>query len=120
MRLELRGPTPLARLLRSPEQLLELADQLSERCGTLELQLRANGVRVPTDRDELRHAPTLLAEALALIERVSRDAALLESLAPAQLARDCAPGAERSAYLQELLAAHPGRALLRFLIAEDA
>ncbi len=119
VRLELRGPTPLAGLLRSPEQLLGLADELSDRSGALELQLRANGVRVPTDLDALRRAPTLLAEALALIERASQDRALLESLAPAQLAADCAPGAERSAYLRDLLADAPEDAVLRFLIAEE-
>lgn len=120
VRLELRGPTPLARQLRTPEELLGIADDLTERSGALEIQLRAHGVRLPTDRDELRRAPTVLAQALALIERASRDDALLESLAPQPLARDCAPGRERSDYLRELLAGAPEDAVLRFLLSEDA
>ncbi len=120
VRLELRGRSPLARLLRSPEQLVGIADELRDRSGALEVELRTQGVRLPIDRDALRSSPTPLAEVLALIERVSRDAPLLESVAPAELAHDCAPGSERSAYLRELLAGAPEEAVLRFLDEEDA
>jgi DNA repair exonuclease SbcCD nuclease subunit len=120
VRLELSGATPLAATLRAPERLIGLTDELRERCGVLELDLRAAGVRLPVDREDLRRAPTLLAETLALIERAERDPALLDGLAPARLARDVAPGPERSAYLRALLAGAADDAVLRFVVAEDA
>jgi DNA repair exonuclease SbcCD nuclease subunit len=120
VRLELSGATPLAKVLRAPEQLLGVSEELRDRCGVLELELRAAGVRLPVDRDELRGAPTLLAEVLALIERAERDPALLEGLAPPKLARDIAAGPERLSYLRQLLAGAADEAALRFVAAEEA
>jgi len=101
--LALAGATPHARVLRSPEERAALEDDLAAACGAVEVQLRDAGVRLPTNRSVLREGPTVLAEALALIDRLRGDDALLLELEPAPLARDPGEDAERLRYLRELL-----------------
>jgi len=103
IRLELAGATPHARALRSPEERTALEDDLAAACGTVEVQLRDAGVRLPSDRSALREVPTVLAEALVLIERLHSEDALLLELEPAPLARDPRDDASRLRYLRELL-----------------
>ncbi len=114
VRLDLAGPTPLARALRLEEELSPLGEELAERSGALEVELRAAAVRLPGGREELAASPTVVGEALALIERARSDDALLAALEPERLARD--PGADpdaRLAYLRELLGDLPEELLLR-------
>jgi DNA repair exonuclease SbcCD nuclease subunit len=101
--LELAGATPHARTLRSPEERAALEDDLAAACGVAEVQLRDVGVRLPSDRSALREVPTVLAEALGLIERLHREDALLLELAPEPLARDPHDEASRLRYVRELL-----------------
>lgn len=113
-RLDLAGATPLARTLRSPEELESLASELTQRSGALEVELRAGALRLPGERAALRGSPTVVGEALALIERAGQDDALLAELAPQPLAGD--PGADpetRRAYLRDLLAELPEELVLR-------
>jgi DNA repair exonuclease SbcCD nuclease subunit len=107
LRLELAGETPLAGQLRARDELEPLEEELASRTGVLELQLRAERVSLPIDRAQLRAAPSVLAEALALIERAGSDDALLAELAPAELAGAHAAGAARLEYLRGLLAGLP-------------
>ncbi len=103
--LELAGPTPVAPRLRSETVLRELEAELESRTGVLEIQLRAREARLPLDRSALRAAPTVLAQALRLIERARHDDALLETLAPDVLASpEGSDPARRAAYLRALLA----------------
>ncbi len=101
--LELAGATPHARALRSPEERSALEDDLAAACGAVEVQLRDAGVRLPSDGRALREVPTVLAEALVLIERLHSEDALLLELEPAPLARDPRDDASRLRYLRELL-----------------
>lgn len=102
---ELAGPTPLAPRLRQETLLRELEAELEARTGALEIQLRAREARLPLDPAVLREAPTVLAEAIRLIERARRDETLLEALAPEPLASpDGADPARRLPYLRSLLA----------------
>ncbi len=120
LRVELAGETPLARRLRGSEELAQLAQSVAARTGVLELELRASGLRPPLDRARLRETPSVLAEALALIERAGADPALLTGLAPAELARTFDDDPARLAYLRELLAELPGELTLRCVDAEGA
>jgi hypothetical protein len=74
--------------------------------GALEIQLRDAGVVRPIDRRELRESPSAVARALELIEQAAHDDALLEALAPDELAAAVDPS-ERVAYLRELLSDLP-------------
>jgi DNA repair exonuclease SbcCD nuclease subunit len=113
--LELAGETPHARALRSPEERAALEDDLAAGCGAVEVQLRDAGVRLPTDRSALRETPTVLAEALALIERLHGDDALLLEIEPEELARDPRDDAARLDYLRELLGDLPEELIERCL-----
>lgn len=121
VRIELAGATPLAHALRSATELGQIEEELASRSGALEVSLRAGDVALPFDPAVLRESPTVLAEALDLIERARADAALLEALAPQPLARDL--GGDREAklgYLRELLAGLPAELIQRSLAGGEA
>jgi DNA repair exonuclease SbcCD nuclease subunit len=102
VRIELSGETPLAPLLRKPEEREAIEEDLETTTGALEIQLRDAGVIRPIDRRELRESPSAIARALELIEQATHDDALLEALAPDELAVAVDPG-EHVAYLRGLL-----------------
>jgi DNA repair exonuclease SbcCD nuclease subunit len=106
VRIELAGETPLAPQLRRREAREALAEELEAMTGALEIQLRDAGVMRPIDRDALRESPSAIARALELIERAQSDDALLEELAPEELAAAVDP-IDRGAYLRGLLADLP-------------
>ncbi len=116
VRVELGGETPLADTLRRRETLAALEEDVASHCGALEVQLRAANVTRPIDRQRLRDSPTLLAHALALIDRAGREPSLLAELAPAELARAVPEGdAARLDYLRELLVDLPDELIERSL-----
>jgi len=102
VRIELAGETPLAPQLRRREDREALAEELEATTGALEIQLRDAGVVRPIDRRELRESPSAVARALELIEQAAHDNALLEALAPDELAAAVDPS-DRISYLHELL-----------------
>jgi DNA repair exonuclease SbcCD nuclease subunit len=106
VRIELSGETPLAPLLRKPEEREAIEEDLETTTGALEIQLRDAGVIRPIDRRELRESPSAIARALELIEQAAHDDALLEALAPDELAAAVDPS-ERVAYLRKLLSDLP-------------
>jgi exonuclease SbcD len=118
VRIELTGETPLAHILREPEERDALEDEVCAATGALEIQLRDRGVVRPIDRRALRESPSAIAHALALIERASADGALLEDLAPAELAATVEPSL-RADYLRELLAELPEELIERSLEVSD-
>ena len=116
VRVELGGETPLADKLRRRETLAAIEEDVASHCGALEVQLRAANVTRPIDRQRLRDSPTLLAHALALIDRAVREPSLLAELAPAELARVVPDGdAARLDYLRELLVDLPDELIERSL-----
>ncbi len=118
VRIELSGETPLAPLLRKPEEREAIEEDLQTTTGALEIQLRDAGVVRPIDRHELRESPSAVARALELIEQAASDNALLEALAPDELAAAVDPS-ERIAYLRELLSELPEELIERsFEVAE--
>jgi exonuclease SbcD len=120
LRLELAGETPLAGRLRARDELETLEEELAARTGVLELQLRAERISLPIDRAQLREAPSVLAEALALIARAGSDDALLDELAPAELAAAHATDAARLDYLRGLLEGLPEELTLLGVARERA
>jgi len=104
VRIELSGRSSLASALREPEECHFIAEELRERTGSLEIQLRSERLTRPVDVEALRQSPTVVAEALRLIDIAGRDPELLESLAPPELAASFATGDERRVYLEDLLA----------------
>jgi DNA repair protein SbcD/Mre11 len=100
---DLAGDCPIATALRDPDGRQAFEEDLAEQSGALEVQLRTSDLRTPRDLAALRATPSVLGQALELLERARKDEALLEQLAPADL-----PGLReeqnRSAYLLQLLA----------------
>jgi DNA repair exonuclease SbcCD nuclease subunit len=106
VRIELAGETPLAPQLRKREEREAIAKELEATTGALEIQLLDAGVVRPIDRGALRESPSAIARALELIECARRDDALLEEIAPEDLAT-AVDSSERGAYLRDLLADLP-------------
>jgi DNA repair exonuclease SbcCD nuclease subunit len=120
LQLELEGETPLAGLLRSRDGLAPLEEELARRSGALEVKLDAERVVRPIDRERLRATPSVLAQALELIEQARQDDATLEGLAPAELAGEAGSGTTRAAYLRELVATLPEELIQRGVEREEA
>ena len=106
------------RTLRNPN-LRALSEEVASRGGTLEVELRAGGTTLPVDRARILASPSVLREALALIERAQNDDALLSELAPAVLASDEGADEKRLPYLKSLLAELPEELMQRSLVAEE-
>jgi len=103
VRIELRGETPLARVLKDPEECAQLEEELIERTGAIDVQLRDRGVHAPRDLATLRETPSVLAKALELVELAREGDSALDAIAPFQLAGLEDEEADRSAYLLRLL-----------------
>jgi len=117
---ELAGRTPYARSLRDPAERSLLEEELRERAQVLELELRADDVRRPRDLTDLRNTPSVLQQALALVETVQRDPAARAALAPEPLVGlDEAAGVAREEYLAELVAGLDEELLERALEGEE-
>jgi DNA repair exonuclease SbcCD nuclease subunit len=122
VRIELVGETPLARTLRSASEREAFEEELQNRTGALEVQLRADEVTRPVDREALLASPSALACALELIAQAEGNSDLLDELAPAILASDAATGSDPSAridYLHELLSGLSEELIERSLAAEN-
>jgi exonuclease SbcD len=113
--LELSGETALGARLRAEDERRALEEDLAAGTGALEVQLRDAGLRPPIDRQKLREAPSVLAEALRLLERAAQDEALLLSFAPETLAQALPGAAPRPEALRELLAGLEPELVQRFL-----
>ena len=118
VRLELEGATSFARTLHSADALEDLAAELTARTGALEVELRSERVTLPIDRDALRAAPTVLSQALGILDSADDDDVLLKDLAPETLATALGNETERIAYLRELLRDLPEELIERCLRSE--
>ena len=101
LRLELSGPCPAAPSLRIEEEREAFEEELAEEGGALEVELRATGLYRPRDLEALRSTPSVIREALELIEGAHADPALLSQLRPKELAS--AEHEDETAYLAGLL-----------------
>ena len=104
LRVDLHGACPMAAQLADADERTELATQLREDLGVLDVEVRDRGLHRPVDIEEHRDQPHLLGQTLALLSRAAADDDALDEISPVQLAGgDGADVAERHAYLRELL-----------------
>ena len=114
--MDLRGACELAPLLANADERTELAAQLREDLGVLDVEVRDRGLHRPVEVEAHRDQPHLLGQTLALLDRAKADDAALDGIAPVQLAGgDGAQSAERRAYLRELLQDLDAEAAVRLL-----
>ena len=73
LRVDLRGACPLAPLLASADERTELAAQLREDLGVLDVEVRDRGLHRPVDIGAHRDQPHLLGQTLALLARAATD-----------------------------------------------
>jgi DNA repair exonuclease SbcCD nuclease subunit len=119
VRVELAGETALAPILRKSEEREAIERDLEAETGALEIQLRDAGVVRPIDRRALGESPSAISRALELIELARGDDALLEELAPDELAAAIDPS-EHIAYLRSLLAELPEELIERSIDPGEA
>ncbi len=104
LRVDLRGACELAPLLASVDERTELAAQLREDLGVLDVEVRDRGLHRPLDLESYRHQPHLLGQTLALLERAATDDTELDRITPSEFAvGDGGDTADRRKYLRELL-----------------
>jgi DNA repair exonuclease SbcCD nuclease subunit len=100
VRLDLSGESPLARELGAEDNVRELERELCASLGASWLEVRPRGVVRPVDLAAYRDSPTVLGQALALIEQAQTDDALVDALRPTDLAGQAD---DERAYLRDLL-----------------
>ncbi|MCY4110744.1 MAG: DNA repair exonuclease [Chloroflexi bacterium] len=116
LRVDLRGACPLVPLLADADERTELATQLREDLGVLDVEVRDRGLHRPVDIEAHRDQPHLLGQTLALLERARADDAALDGITPVQVAGgDGTESAERRAYLREMLKDLDAQAAVRLL-----
>jgi exonuclease SbcD len=104
VRLELRGRSPLADVLREPEERSDSAAELALALDALSAELRCDALRPPIDLERHRGQPHLLGAALDISTRASDNEALLDEITPAVLAGEASGDpAARRAYVAGLL-----------------
>ena len=116
VRADLRGACPLASTLADADERTELAAQLREDLGVLDVEVRDRGLHPPVDIEAHRDQPHLLGQTLALLARAATDDAALEGITPTELAAGRGgDAAEQRAYLRELLRDLDAEAVARLL-----
>ncbi len=116
LRVDLRGACPLAPLLASADERTELAAQLREDLGVLDVEVRDRGLHRPVDIEAHRDQPNLLSQTLALLARAESDDRLLDAITPSDIAGTAGGDADtRRTYLRELLQDLEAEAAVRLL-----
>lgn len=116
VRVELRGPTPLAGELRNPEEREFLAEELAATLAALWVDVWISETHAPVDVAANAGRDDTLGEALRLLEGLRSGRESVEALLPDELAGlDQASGVATEAYVRELLAGAPAELLTRLL-----
>jgi len=100
VRVDLAGESALARELRNEDNVRELEKVLAATLDVAWLEVRPRGIVRPIDIEAYRGSPTVLGQALELIEQAATDDALINKLRPSELVRD---RDDERAYLRTLL-----------------
>lgn len=116
VRVHLSGATPLWKELGAGGDLEGLADDLADRLGALEVELRVGSVFAPVNPDEHRDREDVLGRALRLVEEIRQGAVTLPGLEDELFG----PGEdeEAAAYLNRILAGADGELVSR-LVTRD-
>ncbi len=121
VRVELRGPTPLAGELRNPEEREYLAEELAAAISALHVELWISETHAPVDVAAHAGRDDTLGEALRLIEGLRSGRESLDTLLPDELAGlDPASGVAATTYAGQLLAGAPAELLTRLLRDQPA
>lgn len=116
LRVDLTGACPLASLLADADERTELATQLREDLGVLDVEVRDRGLHRPVDIEAHRDQPHLLGQTLALLARATADDTALTRITPSELAgSQGSDAAEHQRYLRELLKDLDTEATVRLL-----
>ena len=115
VRVDLAGESALARELGNEDDLRELEKALVAALDVAWLEVRPRGIVRPVDIDAYRGSPTVLGEALALIEQAATDDVLIDKLRPTELVRE---RDDERAYLRTLLGGAE-REIAGLLVPED-
>jgi exonuclease SbcD len=99
--LELVGTSRAASALREPDDRRAFEEDVAEAGGALEVQLRADGLRPLRDLDAVRSVPSVVGQALELLELARTDSGVLAELLPEHLAG--VDDADPAEYLRTLL-----------------
>ncbi len=91
LRLLPSGPCPFANLLLQTQERDELAEELRDQSGLLEVQIRCREVHAPRELTDLLETPSVQREALLLLRSLAEDEEALLALRPKEL-----PGADAS------------------------
>lgn len=100
VRLDISGQSPLARELADEENIAELSATLAGELGVAWLETRVRRVVRPVDPASFRGSPTVLGQALELLEQARTDTELRRRLGPAPAALGAA---DEDAYRRSLL-----------------
>lgn len=111
--LDLAGTCRAAHVLRDPHDRRAFEEDVAEQAGVLEVQLRTETLRPLRDLAAVRGVPSVVGQALELIELAGEDPEVLAELAPEHLAG--LTDQEPAAYLRALLEELPEELLARAL-----
>ena len=124
VRLVLSGPCPAAAALLSAESQAAIEDELMDRSGAVEVQLRTRDLFVPRDLEEIRATPSVLARAIAWCETLEREPERVAELLSGDLkglnSEDADDPERKAAYFAELSAGLREDLLRRALKAEES
>ncbi|MCY4114047.1 MAG: DNA repair exonuclease [Chloroflexi bacterium] len=116
LRVDLHGACPLASLLADADERTELATQLREDLGVLDVEVRDRGLHRPVDIESHRDQPHLLGQTLVLLEEAKSDDSVLDRIAPEDVAGgDRGNVTEHRKYLRDLLRDLDAEAAVRLL-----
>jgi len=116
LRVDLRGACELASQLADADERTELATQLREDLGVLDVEVRDRGLHRPVDIESHRDKPHLLGQTLVLLESAKSDDTVLDRIAPEDVAGgDRGNAAEHREYLRDLLRDLDAEAAVRLL-----
>lgn len=116
LRVDLTGASELASLLADADECAELAAQLREDLGVLDVEVRDRGLHRPVDVESHRDQPHLLGQTLALLEKAKSDDTVLDRIAPEDVAGgDRGNATEHRKYLRDLLRDLDAEAAVRLL-----
>ena len=100
VRLDLTGQSPLARELMDEDNIGELEKALVTALDVAWLEVRPRGIVRPVDVEAYRESPTVLGQALTLIEHARGNDDVIDALRPSDLVQE---QDEERAYLRSLL-----------------
>jgi len=119
VRIRMSGPSPLWRLLRTPDERRTLEEEIQNALGALDVEVDARRAHAPLRPERHAERRDVLGEALRLVDEVRAEATVVPGLDAAHLAAcEEDPELDPDTYLRELLASIPVEIVARLLTGE--